>query len=267
MGNSLGSNSQISNRKISHLKISSSGDSYILYDADILDDPTVALFDSDYHINRQVQQNNSAQPGNSAETGMGRARVIYFELENKSLVLKHYLRGGLAASLTKDRYLWSGLEKTRAFKECRLLKKMQALDLPVPSAVAAHVKKGLLTYQADLITEEINDAVTLADILGRTVLDETGWRKIGACIKNFHHHDIYHADLNARNILITDAGGTYLIDFDNSYIRAASETWKMANLARLKRSLVKFKRNQETFNFDEASWSALVQGYNSTIAE
>lgn len=258
----MGSNSKISNRNISNFKISCSGNAYILYDAGILANPVVALFDRDYHINRQAQQNNSAQSVISAETGIGRARVIYFELENKTLVLKHYLRGGIPASITKDRYLWSGLEKTRAFKEWRLLKKMQMLNLPVPSAVAAHVKKGFFTYQADLITEEIKGAKTLADILSNTALDETGWSEIGACIKKFHHHDIYHADLNARNILITDADEIYLIDFDNCYVRVSSETWKTANLARLKRSLLKFKRNQESFNFDEVSWTALLQGYS-----
>lgn len=257
----MGSNSKISNRKIS-----SSGNAYILYDADIIANPVVALFDPDYHTNRQAQQNNSAQLLIS-EPGIGRAKVVYFELENKTLVLKHYLRGGIPASITKDRYLWSGLEKTRAFKEWRLLKKMQTLNLPVPTAVAAHVKKGFFTYQADLITEEIKDAKTLADILSKAALDEAGWSEIGACIKMFHQHDIYHADLNARNILITDADEIYLIDFDNCYVRVSSETWKMANLARLKRSLLKFKRSEEIFNFDEVCWSALVLGYNSVIAE
>ena len=53
----------------------------------------------------------------------------------------------------------------------------------------------------------------------------------------------------------------YLIDFDNSYFRVNSETWKMANLARLKRSLLKFRKNRDGFNFSDENWTALLEGY------
>ena len=252
-----------------NFKISKSGNSYVLYDTDIIAQPEVELFDRDYHINRQARQNNSTSSVASGETGqgkgIGRAKVVYFELQNKALVLKHYFRGGLPAVISKDSYLWLGLEKTRAFKEWRLLKNMQALNLPVPTAVTAHVRKGLFTYQADLITEEIKDTRTIADILNEERFSDESWFELGVCIKKFHHHDIYHSDLNARNILVSNAGDIYLIDFDNSYLRVSSETWKRANLVRLKRSLLKFKHNQQSFNFDENGWSALLRGYETEL--
>ncbi len=244
-----------------NFKISKSGNSYILYDGDIITQPEVELFDRDYHINRQARQNNSAPSTSSKESGIGRAKVIYFTFENKALVLKHYFRGGLPALISKDRYLCFGFEKNRAFRELRLLKKMQMLNLPVPSVVAAHVEKSLLTCRVDLITEEIKNAKTLADVLNKEALDKDIWSEIGTTIKKFHHHDIYHSDLNARNILIANESEISLIDFDNSYIRTSSETWKRANLVRLKRSLLKFKRNQPSFNFEEDDWSALLYGY------
>ena len=252
-----------------NFKISKSGNSYILYDADLIAKPDMELFDGDYHINRQAQQNNSALSPVTNETGskmgIGRAKVIYFELEDRALVLKHYFRGGLPAAISKDSYLWSGIERSRAFKEWRLLKKMQTLDLPVPTAVAAHVKKGLIAYQADLITEEIKSTKTLADVLCERAFAKDGWFELGACIKKFHHHGVYHSDLNARNILVTDLGDIYLIDFDNSYLRVSSETWKRGNLVRLKRSLLKFKRNTAGFNFNEDDWSALLRGYEAEL--
>jgi len=250
-------------------EISKIGNSYILYDAAIIAEPALQLFDVDYHTNKEAQQNNSAEQAVPEKEGIGRARVVYFTHNDKALVLKHYFRGGAVASILKDSYLGFSIIKTRAFKEWRLLNKMQQLGLPVPRAVAAHVKKSWLFYTADLITEEIKNSKTLADVLSEKSIGIEQWKKVGSCIRLFHQHDVYHADLNARNILLTasDSGvagamyDVYLIDFDNSGFRAGSESWKMANLARLKRSLLKFKRNDAGFNFDEADWTALLTGY------
>lgn len=242
----------------SQFKIKKAGDSYILYDAGVLVEPSVELFDRDYHTNQQAQQNNYSL---EAETGIGRARVVYFPFADKTFVLKHYYRGGAVAAITRDRYLGVNVEKSRAFKEWRLLKRMRQLGLPVPEAVAAHVARGGLFYRADLITEKVADTKTLAEILTEKAITAELWKKIGACIKLFHQHDIYHADLNARNILLSEAGDVYLIDFDNSHFRVDSTKWKMANLARLKRSLLKFKRNEKGFHFDEKNWSELLQAY------
>ena len=241
----------------SQSKIKKSGNSYILYDAELITDPTVQLFDADYHTKQDDRQNNS-----TLSPGIGRARVVYFPLNGRAAVLKHYYRGGAVASIVKDRYLGFSIVKSRSFREWRLLKKMHEMNLPVPAPVAAHVKKGLLSYQADLITIKIENSQTLADALSQTVISAKQWTGIGACIKKFHRHDIYHADLNARNILLTSSDDVYLIDFDNSGFRVHSESWKMANLARLKRSLLKFKNNS-VCNFEEENWNALVEGYKA----
>ena len=245
-----------------NFKISKTGSSYILYDAGIIAEPTLQIFDRDYHINQSPQQNKSeSNLSDVQQGGIGRAPVIYFSQGEKSFVLKHYFRGGAVASILKDRYLGFSTIKSRAFREFRLLKKMNGLGLPVPIAVAAHVDKGMLSYRTDLITEELKQTETLSDVLSNRMLADENWQKIGRCIKRFHQHDIYHADLNARNILLTKSIEIYLIDFDNSYIRLGSSSWKMANLSRLKRSLLKFKNNIDGFNFNEDNWSALLVGY------
>ncbi len=237
-------------------KIKKTGGSYILYDASIIAEPTLQLFDADYHTNSGAQQNKS-----SSSPGIGRAKVSYFQHQDVAMVLKHYYRGGVIAHFNKDRYLGIDIENSRAFKEWRLLKKMCSMQLPVPEAVAAHVQRGLLFYRADLVTREIANCSTLADVLCEKGLESEYWKKIGKCIQRFHLLNIYHADLNARNILLTDTDDIYLVDFDNSYIRTGSDSWKMANLARLKRSLLKFKKNVEGFRFFEDNWSALLEGY------
>jgi len=246
-----------------NFKITKNGNAYILYDASIIAEPNAQLFDCDYHTKQQVRQSNSAEVEVGA--GIGRAKVVYFSFANRLLVLKHYFRGGVIATFIKDCYLGFDVEKSRAFKEWRLLKKMSELGLPVPQAVAAHVEKGLFFYRADLITEEIKKAQTLAHVLSKKNIDASQWKKVGACIKLFHQHNIYHADLNARNILLAgespEIGDVYLIDFDNSSFRLDAESWKIANLARLKRSLLKFKKNQASFNFEEKNWTDLLNGY------
>lgn len=249
-----------------NFKISKTGSSYILYDAGIIAEPTPQLFKRDYHTNQSSRQNKS-KPSGEQQGGIGRAPVVYFSQGDKSFVLKHYYRGGAVASILKDSYLGFSVIKSRAFREYRLLKKMKGLGLPVPVAVAAHVDKSLFSYRTDLITEELKQVETLSDVLSSRALDENGWQKIGRCIKQFHQHGIYHADLNARNILLTGSLDIYLIDFDNSYIRLGSDSWKMANLLRLKRSLLKFKNNSDSFNFEEDDWSALLVGYNRKFAE
>jgi 3-deoxy-D-manno-octulosonic acid kinase len=180
------------------------------------------------------------------------------------MVLKHYFRGGLVASIVKDQYFGFDIEKTRAFREWRLLKDMRKLDLPVPNAIAAHVRQGVLYYRADLITQKIENSKTLSDVLVDGVIDDELWKEVGSCIKRFHDKNVYHADLNARNILLTEEGKVYLIDFDNSDFRPGSQLWKVGNLVRLKRSLLKFKKNEKRFNFCEDDWSIFLEGYNQS---
>ena len=247
--------------------VNKSGATSILYDDSIIAEPDESLFDiksdikpdNNYHTNQQSRQNMSDQT--SDQTGIGRAQVVYFTHHDKPMVLKHYYRGGLVASFLKDQYLGFDVENTRSFKEWRLLKQLREFDLPVPEAVAARAVRGPAYFRADLITEEIKDARTLADILSTEPLPAASWQQIGACIKRFHAHDVYHADLNARNILLTERGEVYLIDFDNSRVRSGSDTWKTANLARLHRSLMKFKNSVDSFAFDQQNWASLVSGY------
>jgi 3-deoxy-D-manno-octulosonic acid kinase len=238
-------------------KVKKMGCSYVLYDDRLISEMNLQLFDADYLANNGSHTDSIG----SSDAGIGRARVVYFIHNNITMVLKHYYRGGIVSALIKDRYFGFNIEKTRSFREWYLLKKMRSLDLPVPNAVAARVKKGLFFYQADLITQKIENTKTLSDVLSEEDLNSEQWGRIGACIKLFHQKNIYHADLNARNILLDQEGEVYLIDFDNSSIRKDGASWKMSNLTRLKRSLNKFKKNERNFYFDEQSWSDLVRGY------
>ena len=80
-------------------------------------------------------------------------------------------------------------------------------------------------------------------------------------IRRFHAAGIDHTDLNIHNILLDDAGQSWLIDFDKCSRRAAGD-WQQANLARLQRSLRKEKGKQPSLHWDESHWAMLLSGYH-----
>lgn len=192
----------------------------------------------------------------------GRGHAVFFDYQDKRLVLKHYLRGGRMAMLLGDRYIGSDCNRSRAFREWRLLRQMRFLNLPVPVPVAASCLIRGIFYRADLITRRIDNVTTLADHLLEAGLDKAVWQAIGACIRRFHDASIYHADLNARNILIgSDNDSVHLIDFDKGCVRHLGESWKASNLARLQRSLLKFKSLNTVFHYRVEDWDDLLGGY------
>ena len=81
-------------------------------------------------------------------------------------------------------------------------------------------------------------------------------------IRRFHDHGVWHADLNANNVLIDNENRLYLIDFDRGRLRQAAPQWQQANLDRLKRSLLKLQSKTESFYFAESDWQTLLGGYS-----
>lgn len=195
----------------------------------------------------------------------GRGGVSLIATPAGECVLRHYRRGGLVARLLGDRYLWHGADRTRPFTEFRLLAEISRRNLPGPAVVAArYVRQGLF-YRADLITRRIADARTLAECLAAGQLDATLADAVGVLVARFHHEGIWHADLNAHNVLVT-AEGLYLIDFDRGELRPAAASWRQANLQRLRRSLLKLgAAKQGEARFDAELWEPLMRGYGRTL--
>ena len=229
------------------------GKRHILYDASLIEHPHAELFDID-RAQRHADQQSLAE---------GRGHAVFFQYQGRDLVLKHYQRGGRMAALLGDRYTGIDCNRSRSFREWRLLAQMCELELPVPVPVAASCVKHGIFYCADLITIQLKDVVTFADYLLEGECDEAGWAAVGSCIRRFHDASVYHADLNARNILFNaDGKKVYLIDFDKGSMRYLGDSWKASNLARLQRSLLKFKSLNEIFHFNRHDWDALLNGYN-----
>ncbi len=153
-------------------------------------------------------------------------------------VLRHYRRGGLVGRCNQDSYLFLGESNVRCVREFRLLVELHRRGLPVPQPVFARWQRRGLFYRADLLTRLVPAARTLAECL-QQARDRVPWRLIGATIARFHHEGVFHADLNAHNILLDAPGSIWLIDFDRGRLRRSARAWQEANLRRLQRSLDK----------------------------
>ena len=197
----------------------------------------------------------------------GRGEAIYLDAPFGRCVLRHYRRGGMVASLMGDRYLWTGTERTRGFAEFRLLAELRGRGLRVPAPVAARYRRDGVHYRADLITRRIEDAVTLAELVASNGCDTQVAANVGSSVAEFHAGNACHADLNAHNILLV-GDQVWLVDFDRGQLRTPARAWQLANLTRLRRSLLKLgaARDGEAA-FDRTVWNPLMAAYERRFGE
>jgi 3-deoxy-D-manno-octulosonic acid kinase len=222
----------------------------MLYDASRLHHPHESVFDPAHW---QAQGALESTPG-------GRGTVSFVRASpGERWVLRHYCRGGLIARLSDDLYMWTGADRTRAFREWRLLRQLRAWGLPVPAPVAARYQRAGLCYRADLLTAELPVRRTLAQALQPAPLPLVTWQAVGQCVAALHAHGVQHADLNAHNLLVGASNDIYVLDFDRGRIRARG-TWEQAVLARLRRSLLKVTAGLPAGRFDDTHWRALLAG-------
>lgn len=149
-------------------------------------------------------------------------------------VLRHYRRGGLVARISHDRYIWRGEAATRAFSEFRVMQWLHAQGLRVPAPLAAGYWRHAFTYRAALLTRRIAHARALA-----VSLDDAPADAVADAIAGMHRLGVWHADLNANNIMLDGTNAVWLIDFDRARRGTLKASERQDNMARLQRSLRK----------------------------
>jgi 3-deoxy-D-manno-octulosonic acid kinase len=213
--------------------------------------------------------------GRMTPVDRGRGAAWFIDHGTEQWVLRHYRRGGWVARLSRDRYLWTGEVRVRAFAEFRLLATLVAQGLPVPVPIAARYHRQGIWYRCDLITRRIAGAAALSGMLTASPLSDASWRRIGSTVARLHFAGADHADLNAHNILIDERGAVSVVDFDRGRLRRAGpeaernrpwrtepkRAWAAGNLRRLRRSLVKISADLPPDRFSDDAWRSLEAGY------
>ncbi len=195
-----------------------------------------------------------------AQRGRGAIRIVDCALGRA--VVRHYRRGGLIARLSRDWFIWTGIEATRPLREFRITRRLYAAGMPVPEAIAARYVRVGLGYRADLVTLLVPQSSTLAERL-QDAAEDVDWAALGDMLARFHAQGLWHADLNAHNILIDGDGRLRLIDFDRARWVAPFAASLRGNLDRLARSLRKLGHAQCV---DGHAWRQLLDAYARVAA-
>jgi len=224
----------------------------IVYDADHIQHPGTQLFEPDYWRGQ----------GAVAGEAQGRGSALLLETDFGPAVLRQYLRGGWAARVSRNRYFFSGFERSRPLAEFSMLENLSAAGLPVPEPLAAMCVRHGSLYSGWLMMRRIMNVSPLADLIEERRDDPLLWRAAGACINDFHEFGLIHADLNARNILAGEGDRIYLVDLDRSRVRKGDNRAFSANLRRLHRSLRKLWPPPFGDRL-EPCWNALLEGYDT----
>ena len=227
------------------------GSRHILYDMDAVPQFSPDWFDPEV-LKRAVA---------TRKMHAGRTSALFFEMWGGEFVLKHYQRGGLPGRFLRDSYFYLSEIAVRSFREWRMLVSLRRLGLPAPAPCAAGYRRVALGYTAALITRHL-PAEPLSQTLVQSSLPAEQWHALGTVLRRFHRHGVYHADLNAHNVLINaDQGHIFLIDFDRARLMASDAARLKHNLHRLRRSLNKLKAQRPDLKYEERDFSELLAGY------
>jgi len=226
----------------------------MLFDPSLLPQIEASLFDPQ-------NPTHAAQP---VAVG-GRGAAWFVRTDAGDAVLRHYRRGGVVARFSRDTYLWNGAERTRSFREFRLLQALHGRGLPVPVPFAAAYWRHGAGYRAALLMSRLGQTQSMGAQLDQGNMPP--WGEIGRTIARFHRVGACHADLNVDNVLVDATNTCWLIDFDRGVLRTPAHGWQEANLARLKRSLRKRlgarANGAETVN----GWDAMLGVYMESMKE
>ena len=180
------------------------------------------------------------------------------------VVVRHNQHGGLFAPLTGDRFL----APTRAPHELAVSLTLRAKEIATPEVVAYVLyPPGGIFQRSDVATAEIEGGRDLADVLERTTggARDLALRATGTLVGALSGAGARHHDLNAKNVLIA-AGVAYVLDVDRVTLDHRPESALELNLARLTRSLHKW-RAQFGVNVTEAEIASVAERARARAAQ
>lgn len=235
--------------------------SAILYDTDHLPRPHSQWLDPEYWDSAQC-------------LAEGRGRTWKINTQWGDAVLKHYHRGGMLASILKDRYFFHGWEQSRSWHEWRVLAYLHKHGLPVPKPWLAYTLKQGKFCRCDLITSYLPQTKNLKQCLQQNELDRDIWINLGKTLHAFCAAGVEHADLNLMNILLDESETLYFIDFDKARLTQGKAVNPQNQIKRLLRSYSKLydliQRQQNNHCIDASAEQVqhwLIEAYQAAAHE
>jgi len=155
-----------------------------------------------------------------------------------SVVVKHYLRGGILRRFVERHYLRLG--KTRPQREFELLEKARALGVNAPRPLG-YACRGRVFYQAWIFMREVAEHKRLTEL----ALEEPD--AVPPIVKNLAcqviklvQNRILHVDLHPGNVLVDKQGGVFVVDFDKArYFRGSLLRLRDKYIWRWRRAVIK----------------------------
>ena len=179
------------------------------------------------------------QPNARSLQGRGTAYAVALPPAGIRVVVRHNHHGGAFASLTRDRFL----APTRAPHELDVSLAIAKLGVRTPEILAYVLyPPGGVLQRADVVSREIPGSRDLADVLCRDGAPERAAALAAAAglVAQLAAAGVRHHDLNAKNVLLAP-DGAYVLDVDRASVAQAPGQAIESNLARLARSLRKWR--------------------------
>ena len=172
---------------------------------------------------RSVETASFLKPEPVREALGGRATLIRCQVKNSEeqrVVLKSYRRGGMFRKLLPAG-LFLGFGEERSQRELRALLSAKALGISVPEPLGTLVR-GDLVKREWLIMKEFGPHRSLAT-LGREIEEKKADFPLEECIQEVVRQlellidqRMLHVDLHPGNVVVTDEGQVFIIDFDHA---------------------------------------------------
>lgn len=161
-----------------------------------------------------------------------------------NVVVRHNHHGGLLANIRGDRFF-----RPRAAYELAAAWRLAHAGIPTPEVIAcALYRVNWLEKRSDLMTRELPAGRDLGTIIVADAPSPAQLEAVRTLLHLLGEGGVWHPDLNARNIYLTDGADprAYVLDLDRVKFGAAPYFALRANAARLARSVRKITGPRDT---------------------
>ncbi len=204
---------------------------------------------------------------------VGRAPLYQLELSGTRYLVRRFRHGGLLRRLTGRRFL----DSQRPFRELVLSDSLLRLGIATPRVVAARAQSAGFGWKLEVMTQRMEGAIDLGEVLGRVRRGEVEPRArrrvleaLGDLVRRLHLHGMLHADLQPNNILVREADlepgvsgqpELFLLDLDRSGFAKVGNAERRSQLERLYRHVARAEARHGSC-LTLADYARFLRGYD-----